>query len=31
MSDHYLVAGRIRVNGDFVRREIRNISERVKV
>ena len=25
MSDHYLVVGRIRVNGDFVRRERMNI------
>ena len=31
MSDHYLVVGRIRVNGDSVMREIRNILEMVNV
>ena len=31
MCDHYLVEGRIRVNGNFVRQERRNIQEKVKV
>ena len=31
MSDHYLVEGRIKVNGRFVRREGRNVREVVKI
>ena len=31
MSDHYLVEGRIRVNGYFVRRERKNVREVVRV